>query len=154
MHNLTKFRQLPVPERKLLISAVFLLPITHFLLNSLGYLNLHRMIERLIPLGRGRESRSEEESVRVGKNVARIVSMAATHGFYRASCLPKSMVVLGLIRRQGLQGDVRFGVRMKQGLLEAHAWVEWQGIVINDQPDVSMRYTPLENSLPQTMAGL
>ncbi|MCB0202701.1 MAG: lasso peptide biosynthesis protein, partial [Anaerolineae bacterium] len=27
---------------------------------------------------------------------------------------------------------------------EAHAWVVWQGAVLNDSPDVAQRYTPLD----------
>ena len=42
--------------------------------------------------------------------------------------------------------EVQLGVRPRPGGLEAHAWVVWQGAVLNDSPDVAQRYTPL--SLP------
>ena len=40
--------------------------------------------------------------------------------------------------------EVQLGVRPRPGGLEAHAWVVWQGAVLNDTPDVAQRYAVLD----------
>jgi hypothetical protein len=37
---------------------------------------------------------------------------------------------------------LRIGVRLSEGKLDAHAWVEHTGIPINDRPDVSTDFAP------------
>ena len=51
---------------------------------------------------------------------------------------------LSLLRRRGIDSDVRIGVRGDtQGEIQAHAWLEWNGEVINDAGDVASQYLPL-----------
>ena len=59
------------------------------------------------------------------------------------NCLSRSLTLWWLLRRHGVAADVRLGVNLAEGFA-AHAWVEWQGQVLNDTPDVSSRYQPLE----------
>jgi hypothetical protein len=155
MTSWKKLKQLPLAELRMLVSAVFLLPLINLLLGVLGYSRLHRILEKLAPL---RESQPQpfitNEALLKAKSAARMVAIAANYGVYRATCLRKSLLVFWLLRRQGIAGMIRFGVRLDQGNLEAHAWVEWQDIVINDEADVRQRYAPLENGIPQTQAGL
>ncbi|MBW1895561.1 MAG: lasso peptide biosynthesis B2 protein, partial [Deltaproteobacteria bacterium] len=43
--------------------------------------------------------------------------------------------------------DLRIGVRKEANQLKAHAWVEYQGFVLNDTFDVQNRYSPFEGSI-------
>jgi hypothetical protein len=45
-----------------------------------------------------------------------------------------------LLRRRGIAGDLRIGVRKEAGRFEAHAWVELGGRVLNDNEDVGERF--------------
>ena len=49
-----------------------------------------------------------------------------------ASCLTQALAALAMMRRRGIEGDLRFGVRQKAGAkrLDAHAWVEIDGVVV------------------------
>jgi hypothetical protein len=47
------------------------------------------------------------------------------------TCLRRSLVLTALLRRRGLPATVRFGVRRAAGLLEAHAWVECDGVAVD-----------------------
>ncbi len=61
-----------------------------------------------------------------------MVQAAARHGVYSATCLPQSLTLWWLLRRQGIKSDLRFGARKEAGLMEAHAWVELSGIPLNE----------------------
>lgn len=147
-----KLRRLAPAEIGILASAFFLLPLINILLRALGYSCLHRLIEKLTPIHH--KCPITAESMATAKSVARMTAVAANRGLYRATCLRKSLLVLWFLRWRGIAGTIRFGVRLECGVLKAHAWIEWQGEVINDEADVRERYVPLENGFPQTQAGL
>ena len=54
------------------------------------------------------------------------------HGLFpRSPCLTQAVVVQRLLRKKGYASDLRIGVRKGHGQpLEAHAWVEYQGVVV------------------------
>jgi hypothetical protein len=39
-----------------------------------------------------------------------------------------------------VDGELHIGGRKSQGCFEAHAWVEWDGQVLNDSTDVHKHY--------------
>jgi hypothetical protein len=56
-------------------------------------------------------------------------------------CLPRSVGLAAALRRQGLDATVCFGVRNYPFL--AHAWVEADGVAINEPLDTVCRFTAL-----------
>jgi Transglutaminase-like superfamily len=58
-------------------------------------------------------------------------------------------VLLWLLNRRGIPARLRIGVRKEEGELEAHAWIESGGVVLNDTADVSERYRPFEGDLAE-----
>lgn len=138
----------------LLAQALVLLPLVHWFLKFIGYGSLIHLIERQIRLNETQRNIIDVDSFQTAKSVARIVSIAARHGIYRATCLRKSLVLILLLRRWGIVSDLCFGTRLNEHALEAHAWVELDGKVINDHPDIRQQYTPMENWFPTTQVGL
>jgi hypothetical protein len=78
----------------------------------------------------------------------RWIGVAARYCPGGASCLVRSLAVLGLLRRRGLGAQLRIGVGATAPVLEAHAWVELDGVPVNDAADVAARYPPFAGSLP------
>jgi hypothetical protein len=78
---------------------------------------------------------------------ARLVQAAARYELFRPTCLPQSLVLWWLLRRQGFAGELRIGVRPEPSRLEAHAWVEFQGQPLNDGADVARRFSPFPRDL-------
>lgn len=154
MTNLNKVRQLSRKDRRLLLQSVLLLPVIHFALLLLGYHRLRGVMEKLIPLQSIDAPVSEMEIIQRAQEIARIVSTAAQHGLYKANCLRRSLLAWWFLRRQGIRSNICFGVRMNDQHLEAHAWVERNGIVLNDSGDVHKYYRLLNNVLPSTKLGL
>jgi hypothetical protein len=52
-----------------------------------------------------------------------------------------------LLRRRGLKPALKLGVRVVESKFHAHAWVEFDGRVLNDSQDVSTRFAPLTPQL-------
>lgn len=80
---------------------------------------------------------------RVRRYSRRIENSAHFH-IARSHCLHRSLVLHFWLRREGLPSELRIGVRKQDGELRAHAWVELQGMVVNDQRDAVAPFTPLQ----------
>lgn len=140
--TLEKLRELSWPERWILVQAYSLLPQIAVWLRVLGFRRTQSLLTRLgswlRSLGSGRGA---PDPVRT----AFLVNGAASRAPFHASCLVRSLTLWWLLRRQGLESQIRFGVRQGESEFEAHAWVERDGVVLNDTPDVTQRYTPLDS---------
>jgi len=73
-----------------------------------------------------------------------MVRIAAEHGFLRVNCLERSLTLWWLLGRRGIESQLRIGVRTASGQFEAHAWVERDGIALNDSNDVGQRFSPFD----------
>ena len=77
-----------------------------------------------------------------------IVNIAARHTPFPATCLTRSLLLGWLLRRRGIQSDLRIGVRLTNGALDAHAWVECGGIPVNDKSDVASDFASFGDLVP------
>jgi hypothetical protein len=142
---LRKLLSLSLPELALLAHAAVALPLTRRSLRVHGYAATMRAVERqarrparlLLPGTDG-----ERAAV-----AARLVHAAAARRPSRANCLPRSLVVRMLLLRQGLRPELRIGVRLVDGRLEGHAWVEHDGIPLAQHPDVATHFAPFPGDL-------
>ena len=66
------------------------------------------------------------------------------------SCLERSVVLVRLMRHHGLLPELQIGVHLgDDNSLSAHAWVEYEGVPINDRTDIgdSFNIVPLQDAL-------
>ena len=80
------------------------------------------------------------------QSFARWINAAARYPIPWARCLQRSLALCLWLEREGFQPELTIGVRIEGADLEAHAWVEYYGEVINDTPDVSEEFAPLTGS--------
>jgi transglutaminase superfamily protein len=59
-----------------------------------------------------------------------------------ATCLSQAIALTWMLRRRGIAAVVRLGARSQRGAFKAHAWVEYQGVVLND-PEIAEQYAPI-----------
>jgi hypothetical protein len=144
------FRRLSHSERWLLFQAVFLLPLTAWGVRLLGLTRWQALLARLAPVGEAPVGCSPADRVGQARGISRLVEAAARHGPCRAPCLPRSLVLWWVLRRQGIRGDLRVGVRRVEGQLEAHAWVEYLGLALNDRDDVRQRFAAFDRTIGPT----
>lgn len=78
------------------------------------------------------------------RRLALAMRRAASFGVFRPKCLARSIGLRRLIEDAGISGaNVRVGVQMISGRFIAHAWVEYNGEVVGDDPEFVARYQPL-----------
>jgi len=75
---------------------------------------------------------------------ARMVRAAARHGIGNPSCLEESLVLVHLLRKQGIASQLRIGVKKNIPKFEAHAWVECGGVALNESEALHDHYAPFE----------
>ncbi|MEB3826593.1 lasso peptide biosynthesis B2 protein [Phormidium sp. CCY1219] len=92
-------------------------------------------------------SLSNEEKTAKIVQTTRMVRLAARYCQPWANCLKKSLVLWGLLRRQGIDSELRIGVRREEGKFEAHAWVECEGFVLNDSGNVRDRFATFDRPI-------
>ena len=132
-------------ELRLLLSAMFLLPLTGLSLRMFGLRRTHDWMRRLtksdvgiVPDGyAGDEARS----------VARMVAIAGRRMPYRVTCLREALVLWWLLSRRGIRAQLILGVGRPDNVFAAHAWVECQGIVLNDDDSVRENFVPVDWNL-------
>ena len=77
---------------------------------------------------------------------ARLVALAARFPMPWARCLQQSLALCSWLTRQGLQPEMKIGVRGMGTDFEAHAWVEYRGEVLTAGQDVSRGFAPLPDA--------
>nr|WP_284681710.1 lasso peptide biosynthesis B2 protein [Adonisia turfae] len=77
----------------------------------------------------------------------RMVQLAVKYCQPWANCLKKSLVLWSLLRAQGIDGQLRIGVRQDAQKFEAHAWVEWQDFILGDRQDVRERFAMFDRPI-------
>lgn len=77
--------------------------------------------------------------------LTRLVQGAAAWSLHHPTCLHRSLTLWWLLGRQGIASELRIGVRKEQGQFEAHAWVEYKGVALNDGLDVGSRFATFQS---------
>jgi hypothetical protein len=139
--KLAKFWALTPAERRSFISAVMLLPLFSLVLRVFGLVRLQGWIERA-PF-----TATRVPPVTELKTIGEVINAAARYAPGSVTCLTRSLLLRWLLRRRGIASELRIGVQLVQGQLDAHAWVEFEGVPINDAPDVAQRFATFNESL-------
>jgi hypothetical protein len=114
---------------QLLIQAWLLLWVIDLALRTLPFRKVQRWV------GSSQPGRKDREAGQVDLDIRRcceFMDRAARHHLYSMGCLRRSLTLQWLLYRRGIDADLRFGVRRKDGILQAHAWLEYQGQVIGE----------------------
>lgn len=122
-------------EAWLLFQSALLLPIVATSLRVAGFQRSYRWLYR--PVG----SESNDDIIMVSRSVERA---AQNIPGFSPTCLPRSLVLWHLLRRRGAPAQLQIGVAKRKGQFAAHAWVENEGRVINDRPDIAQFYSRLD----------
>jgi hypothetical protein len=127
---------LQVP-RRVVLRAYAGFVMTDVMMKLGGYPLLRRWLERRPrwPRPRRRRSLSSEQAVAA-------VDLAAVWYVHQLRCLQRSVVIAWLLRRRGVGAQLVIGCRHTP--FYAHAWVELDGVVVNDQKSVRRRYQKME----------
>ena len=142
IRKLRRLRALSPPEWWMLSAAVLLLPTIGFAARSLGTRRVVQHVKYRTFCTVGPRSRYGDGFGQAAR-LTRLVRIAAEHGPYRATCLDQSLVLWWLLSRSGLAAELWFGVCKRDRELSAHAWVKYEGWVLNAAQDIADTFAPI-----------
>ena len=161
------WRKFSLHERYLLLQALILLPLIHLSLNVWGFKRTYSILRNIAvfswmqhevnltppsaPLSLLRREDGEwgigNRENSISSQMLTTVSMVKIAAKYYkwATCLRKSLALWFLLRRQGILTELQIGTRFEKEEFQAHAWVEYQGFVVGDRPQVKQHFVSFEN---------
>ena len=142
VRHLAQFRDLSHAEQRTLLTAAAWMPIFWLGLRVLG---LPRFQARL---KRTKMPACPAITLPKIQALGELVNIAARQTLGSRTCLTRSLLLGWLLRRRGVQSQLRIGGRFTQGALDAHAWVECMGVPVNDSPDVSTQFASFGDLVP------
>ena len=145
--NWVDFWQLERWERKFFLQAIILIPVISFALRFVSfkriYLSLSRLSSHVKPIKDLNENDASAYQKEV-ETITNLVSKAVWRWIYPSTCLPRSLTLFWCLRRAGFQAEFYIGVKKSEQVIEAHAWIEYLGKVLNDDPDIRKQFAPFE----------
>jgi hypothetical protein len=138
--KLQRFRALDPRARRLFLRAAVVLPFVSMSLRWRGFRATQASLRNdLSPSLAANPVTIEQIAMTV-----QMVRAASRHGFVRASCLEESLTLWWLLAKQGISSDLRIGVRKDAQSFEAHAWVERDGVALNEPEARHVHYSAFE----------
>jgi hypothetical protein len=128
-----RFLRLNLPERKIVLESAAVLFATWAGLRLFGFRRWKEISERPAH-AKEQNARGTGEiraDLQLAKKISRLEAAAERHLMFRVNCLERSMALLWLYRRRGIPATLRFGARKHGALIEAHAWIEVAGNVMD-----------------------
>ncbi len=139
-----QLRALSLQEWCLIFIAMLLLHIVALSLRITGFNKTKAFMSHFISAPSSQGS-LDEVKIEKANVIARMVSIAARYGPYRANCLKQSMLLWWLLARQDISSEIKFGVPKTTGEpFGAHAWVECDGASLSYFQDFNQQYSVLE----------
>ncbi len=140
--RLRRFSALERLARNLFLRAIALLPLVALSLRWRGFGATQATLQRLLS-----NAYPKRDPTIVNKDAAvtaHMVNAADRHGLVHHSCLAKSLTLWWMLARQGISAHLRIGICKEGEKFEAHAWVERDGIALNEPDEHHHHYAAFD----------
>jgi hypothetical protein len=138
MRRVRKFLSLSVREKFLLVEAITLVSAVRVGLTLLPFSTLQKLLAKVTMNHIDLERKRRFSIDQLAWSVA-----TASHCVPKATCLVQALAIQVLLLHEGYPADLQIGVtKGDRGELQAHAWVESQGKMINSGSEIGI-YKPL-----------
>lgn len=128
-------------QKKLFFYSLVYLKAATLLLSLFRFQDLHNLLKTRVPLNKAVPAKI---AMSQATQIAEVVEIAARRRLVNATCLRRSLVLWYLLRRKGIDSNLRLGVRKEASKIMGHAWVEIDGSVINDDEKIIQQFTPMD----------
>jgi hypothetical protein len=128
--KLRKFFALPNSDKLSLLLAALWLPVMHIRLKYLGLPSCLRSLSADKPDTLRAAPVFDEGRYQQALDCGYSVALAARYGLISGTCLSRSLTIMRLMACRGVEGNLRLGVKLHNGELRAHAWVEVAGVAL------------------------
>ena len=90
------------------------------------------VLQRPIPARQGDGGAPIPQSLADLQGYGAVVNRVAASRLTQASCLVRSVYLQNWLAKHAVPSELRIGVRFEEGVFAAHAWLEADGVPIND----------------------
>lgn len=132
---------LPPGERALAWRLALLLPLIDISLRLMGFQRSWRWLAHFAPASAPMVA--ELEDISAASRVAYIARAVGARSPWRTSCLRQALALWLLLRRRGLDAQLKIGVIRRQAPFMAHAWVELGGVALDPEVPTGSVFPPL-----------
>jgi hypothetical protein len=143
-HKLHRFRSRPSEDRRLILRAATILPLTMIGLRLFGFRRWKEWVEKMSQPAYRAAALPSDSQLDTAMRAARAVRSAQLHGPISPNCLERSLTLWWILLHEGVHGELHIGARKQDGQLEAHAWVELDGRILNDEEEVREEYAQFD----------
>ena len=143
--RLVLFLAMPRDQKRIFLQAAMAMPLFRLAVVILGYSRIRRQLDSM-----NAGQRKENVDPRDLRQFAKRVNQAASVTLGAGNCLTRSLVLQWMLARRDIVTDLRIGVQTKGKILTAHAWVEKNGIPINDRSDIGDEYAVFDQPMPSS----
>ena len=127
-------------DRRSLLALAIALPLVAGTLRIAGLCRTQTWLQRLAGSGPMHDAGTIE--LRAAQRLAQLAAIAGRRGALPVTCLPQSLLVFALLRRRGLSPELKLGVRKIRAAVDAHAWVELQGVALGQKDLMHVPFVP------------
>jgi hypothetical protein len=151
-----RFRGLGGNQRRVVLEAALALTTSRLALRLAGFRRSSAFLARAAPLPAGPPA---QVSPNIGSSalppdeIARLTHATARYLPFSSNCLDRSLALCWLLRRRSVPARLRIGARKEGTRLEAHAWVEWNGIPLDDAGAPHRHYVPFDGAVASFEGG-
>jgi hypothetical protein len=138
--KLRTFRAMPRDDRLMFIQALILPVVISCGFRALGVSLTQSNLRRWAISGSDRTRQSEAPPEEIVLSARRAQDRARRCGGFEGTCLVRSLTLWALALRRHVEVELRVGFRNRNGQIEGHAWVEFQGNPINESVAVVSNY--------------
>lgn len=148
--RLRRFSALERTARGLFLRAGALLPLISLSLRLRGFRKTQAFLQKFLSL----PSDPTNTVMPITADLTvRMVRAAARRSVGHPTCLEESLALWWLLRRQGIASELRIGVRKQGDKFEAHAWVESDGVALNEIEALHEHYAAFDAALSSLPPG-
>jgi hypothetical protein len=151
--RIRRYKALDAESRTLFWRAVRLLPQVTLSLRLRGYAQTAASLQSRAKSHLDTIVAEQDLALKIAKT-SRMVRAASQFGSIRATCLAQSLTLWLLLQQQNISSAIKIGVRKENGRMEAHAWVERNGVTLNETDEVHQHYAPFEREFANTPSEL
>ena len=142
-----RYRALDPEARRLFRRAAVLLLLVKVSLGLRGFGKTQEWLQARLQRDRPAVSKSAI-STDIVNRTCRMVRAADHYVLLRTSCLEQSLTLWYLLGVQGISASVRIGIPKQTEPFEAHAWVEHEGVALNQLEEPHNHYHPFDGGFP------
>ena len=128
-----RFWRRPRTEKWLAMQSLIVCLLSVIALRLIGFTRWKRILWISSGGKKLAEKSLSREEIKIAETSYAVVDMVARNTPWNLiTCLPRSLTLWWILRRQGVAAELRMGVRRDSECIVAHAWVACNGVVIGE----------------------